>query len=266
MGPILTLSMFPGALRRAMIAVGGAVIAALLAWHPAALAQAPSACGPALRCTAIDADHFQWVKDLSGESTHDATLAGHFSDLVLDVSPDATYHFHFDMPVGSALRAILRGAGEPVTIRANRFAMLSACDTPTCTGARAFVWVDTEHGVEIGGIEFEPSNGEPTPTLTLFSKQVLDPVTKRVQLPADFIEDLATWTRVSRRRATPARYFINGQGVKTVLAHDEDNCHGADQSSLAATLCRSLNVDAAEQDLAAAYYLLSNSFADGTAM
>jgi uncharacterized protein YecT (DUF1311 family) len=151
-------------------------------------------------------------------------------------------------------------------MRANRFAMLSACDAPACTGARAFVWVDTDRGVEFGGIEFAPSNGEPTPTLTLFSKQVVDPVTKRIQLPADFVEDLGTWTRASRRRTTPARYFINGQGLKTVVVHDENNCTGADRSSLAATLCSSMNLDAADQDLAAAYYLLYNSFANGTTM
>jgi uncharacterized protein YecT (DUF1311 family) len=122
------------------------------------------------------------------------------------------------------------------------------------------------HHLEIGAIEFAPTNGEPTPTLTLFSRQVLDIVTRRVQLPTDFIEDLAAWSRASRRRTTPARYFVNADGLKTVVMHDEDNCHGADQSSLEATLCASMNLDEADQDLAAAYYLLFNTFEDGTPM
>ena len=225
-----------------------------------------SPCGPNLRCTTIDPERFTWVRDLAGGSSHDATMAGHFPDLIADVSPDVPYHFHLDMALGNALRVVLRGTAEPVVIRVTRFVTLAACDTPTCSGARGLIWIDTLKGIEIGGIEFAPSNGEPTPTLTLFSKQVQDPVTRRAQLPADFIEDLATWARRSRSRGPAARYFVNGQGLKTVVAHDEDNCHGADQSSLEGTLCRSQNMDAADQDLAAAYYLLFNSFAEGSTM
>lgn len=221
--------------------------------------QNPSPCGPALKCEALNPDHFLWTKDLAGGSTHDATLAGHFSALIADVAPDAVYHFGLDMPVAAALRGILRGLPDPITVRANRFVMLSAC-SPTCTNGRAFLWIDTQQGVAIAGIDFAPTNGEPTPTLTLISKQVLEPVTKRVQLPPDFVEDLATWTRASRHRGVAARYFMNGSGLKTVVPHDEDNCHGADRSALAATLCGAMNGDAADQDLAAAYYLLTNDF------
>ena len=247
------------------IAAGTAAVLAL-AFGTATRAQAPSPCGPALRCATADPGRLSWLRDLAGASTHEATLAGHFDDLVSDAAPDVAYHFHVDMPVANALRMILRGAGEPILVRANRFVILSACNTPACSDGRAFVWADTERGIEIAGIDFAPSNGEPTPTLTLFSKQVLDPVTKRVQLPPDFVEDLATWTRASRHRSVAARYFVNRDGIKTVLLHDEDNCHGADRSSLAATLCRSMNLDAADQDLAAAYYVLLATFADKTPM
>jgi uncharacterized protein YecT (DUF1311 family) len=252
---------------QATVALAAMVVFGTIGRRAGAVGQTPS-CGPAITCTALDPSRVAWLKELIGESTHAAALAGHFDDLINDVAPDAVYHLGVDMPFSAALRIVLHGAGEPITARANRYVSLSACDSPACTRARVLLWSDLDTGLEIGAIDFAPSNGEPTPTLTIFSRQVMDAVTRRVQLPAGFIEDLATWSRGSRRRggSTPARYFVNHAGLKTVVMHDEDNCHGADQSALAATLCASMNLDAADQDVAAAYYVLLNTFPDGTPM
>jgi uncharacterized protein YecT (DUF1311 family) len=226
-----------------------------------------SPCPPPLRCTPLAPDRLAWLKGLkAGEPTRDATLAGGFAELLADVVPDATYHLGQDMPFANAVTMVLRGASQPIIIRADRYVMLAACQSPTCSSARAFLWVDTQQGLAIGGLEFNPSNGEPTPSQTLFAKQLLDPITRLDRLPPAFVEDLGQWSKGARLRTPMARYFVNGQGLKTVVPHDEDNCQGGDRSSLTLTLCGSMNLDAAEKDMQAAYYVLLSSFAEGTTM
>ena len=50
-------------------------------------------------------------------------------------------------------------------------------------GPRGFIWIDMQQGIALGGIFFHPTNGEPTPTLTLFSKQVEENSLEMSQLP-----------------------------------------------------------------------------------
>jgi len=111
-----------------------------------------------------------------------------------------------------------------------------------------------QHGVGIGGIFFDPSNGEPTPTLTLFSRQAaevqnLDPT----QLPAAFWSDLTQWERAARVPPVLARYFITSASRKILLLHSEAFCTDPDAGTPEG--CVQRDADAADMDLETAYYL-----------
>jgi uncharacterized protein YecT (DUF1311 family) len=232
-----------------------------------ARAQDSTACPSTIHCAAMPAEHVAWLRSLTdGESSRDATLASRFAALVGAAVPDAVYHFHVDMPLAEAFTAIMRGPAQPIQVRDGRYTVLAACQSASCAGARAFLWVDTGGALAIGAIQFNPSNGEPTPTQTIFASQVQDPITSMSQLPSAFVQDLARWTSAGRTTPPMARYFVNGKGVKTPVPHEEDACLATDarSSQLPIGLCAPMNLANAEQDLAAALYLLNASFAEGT--
>jgi uncharacterized protein YecT (DUF1311 family) len=174
------------------------------------------------------------------------------------------FHFHFDMPVFQALQGILGGAGRPVAGHDERYVLLSACDDASCRAAVSFVWVDLQQGLAFSGIAFGPTNGEPTPTLTIFSAQVGDQITKLDQLPTAFRQDLDRWTTEAGLPAVIARYFVNGIGDKSVLPHEEDDCGTPSGLAPHASPCKLVTLKVAEQDLAAVIYLLNRHFAEGT--
>lgn len=224
----------------------------------------PSPCPVTLHCAGLPPDRFEWLAKLKpGDSSRDAVLSEKFQDLVASVTPAAIYHFHIDMPLATAFSVVIRGPAEPIAMRDGRYIMMSACQVPACSSARALLWIDTSARLAIGALEFTPSNGEPTPTQTLFSNQILDVITEPSQLPDAFIADLREWSKASKLRAPMARYFINGRGFKTAVPHDDDNCAGGNRSALPLSLCAGMNVAAADQDVQAAFYLLVNGYTNG---
>jgi uncharacterized protein YecT (DUF1311 family) len=132
---------------------------------------------------------------------------------------------------------------------------------------RGFLWIDLQDGIVLGGFYFHPTNGEPTPTLTVFSKQVNEETLAISQLPPAFAEDLWQWSAQSRIPPITTRYFITAANEKILLEHDEDYCApvGGGQP-FPQVSCQQMNADAADIDLAAAYYLEQTNFAtNGTA-
>jgi uncharacterized protein YecT (DUF1311 family) len=119
-----------------------------------------------------------------------------------------------------------------------------------------------QDGIALGGFYFHPTNGEPTPTVNIFSKQVKEESLKLSQLPPAFAEDLIEWSAESRVPPVTTRYFITGSNKKILLEHDEDYC-----ASVASTTappqndCQKMNADAADIDLNAAYYLEQVNYA-----
>ena len=118
------------------------------------------------------------------------------------------------------------------------------------------MWIDLQEGVALGGVYFHPTNGEPTPTLAVYSRQIKDTSLTMTQLPLAFAEDLSRFVQAEGLRYVSPRYFIPANGKKYVLMHDEDFCdHPADQPAPPQDKCQALNVEAADADLNAADFM-----------
>jgi hypothetical protein len=111
-------------------------------------------------------------------------------------------------------------------------------------------------GIALGGVYFHPVNGEPTPTLAIFSRQLKQDSLAMSQLPMAFAEDVGRWTAVARVPEISVRYFIPDNGRKYVLVHDEDYCwHPDNTPAPPQNVCGQMNASAADADMSAAYFM-----------
>jgi uncharacterized protein YecT (DUF1311 family) len=117
---------------------------------------------------------------------------------------------------------------------------------------RGFVWFDMQEGIGLGGVYFHPTNGEPTPTLAVFSRQLKTDALAWSQLPAEFQRDVAGWSRSSGVPVVTVTYFIPDNGKKYALIHDEDYCSAGAAPD---DLCQQRDADAADADMNAAYFM-----------
>ena len=176
------------------------------------------------------------------------------------VLPDCTFHYGWDMSLADAVDKVIQGSPLPVRIRDGRYLMVAGRMGPWL-GGRGFVWIDMQDGIALGGFYFHPTNGEPTPAVNIFSKQVKQVALALSQLPAAFVEDFWQWSGQSRIPPITTRYFITGANKKILLEHDEDYCSppaGAlppGSPPPPQNICQQMNADAADIDLIAAYYL-----------
>jgi uncharacterized protein YecT (DUF1311 family) len=178
-----------------------------------------------------------------------------FQAVMKQVTPKTEYHYGRDMPLSDALDDMLSGATLPVVVRDGRYVMISGDRGPYLHG-RGFVWIDLQQGVVLGCVYFTPTNGEPTPTLAIFSRQLKGTSLSMTQLPLAFAEDLGNFVQAEGLRSVSPRYFIPVNGKKYVLMHDEDYCdHPADQPAPPQDRCQELNAEAADADLNAADFM-----------
>jgi hypothetical protein len=118
----------------------------------------------------IASDQLGVLSDYAGKPTNEALRESKVRRVMDTLVPYAPFHFGMDRPLPNVIEAVLLRSSVPIGIRDGRYMML-ATDAGSSPG-RGFLWIDLQQGVAVGGIFFHPSNGEPTPTLTLFSKQV----------------------------------------------------------------------------------------------
>lgn len=196
------------------------------------------------------------LNDYAGRPAKEALRQSKVREVMNTLVPYVPFHFGLDMPLPTAIEAILLRSSLPIGIRDGRYMMLA---TDASSGStRAFFWIDMQEGIAVGGIFFHPNNGEPTPTLTLFSKQVEGDSLKMSQLPLAFAQDLSRWAAGAGVPPVTTRYFINASGEKIVLKHDEDFCK---PSSVTADSCSQLKDEAANLDLQATYFLRKTNYA-----
>jgi hypothetical protein len=203
----------------------------------------------------IPSDQLAFLNQIAGSASNDVVRDKQYRKLVHSVIPDCMFHYGWDMPLADALEKVLTGSPLPVQIRDGRYVMVSGRSGPYLSG-RGFMWIDRQDGIALGGFYFHPTNGEPTPTVTIFSKQVKERFLRMSQLPTAFAQDLSQWSTDSRVPPVTTRYFITGSNEKILLEHDEDHCAFVDDTAAPPKDgCEQMNADAADIDLNAAYYL-----------
>jgi uncharacterized protein YecT (DUF1311 family) len=200
-------------------------------------------------------DQLAFLKDYEGKSTKELRKDKRFHKLMDQITPRTEYHYGWDMPLTEAVDQTLDGPSLPVEVRDGRYVMVGA-NTGSFKGGKGFVWFDMQAGIGVGGVYFHPTNGEPTPTLAVYSRQIKATDLGISQLPPAFAEDLAQWSLVTGMRPVTVRYFIPDNGRKYVLLHDEDYCaHTETAPAQPAGGCEQLNADAADADMNAAYFM-----------
>lgn len=177
--------------------------------------------------------------------------------------PGCEFHYGRDMPLSDALDMVFSHSREPVQIRNNRFVLVSSERGPYLAG-RSFLWIDRQDGILLGAFFFHPTNGEPTPSLAAFSRQIKtkDKSIAISQLPPDFALDLAHWSQEFRLPPLTTRYFLTGNNKRILLEHTEDYCSPEVNPDLPpADVCQQMNADSADVDMNAAYYLEQVNYA-----
>jgi uncharacterized protein YecT (DUF1311 family) len=233
----------------------GGLFAANAGAQDVANSATPEPSPPAVFQNRIAADQLAFLNDYGGKTAREIQKDKRFRNLTKLAIPHTEYHYGRDMPLSQTVEMLLDGDPLPIDIRDGRYAMVTSRGGPYLSG-RGFMWFDMQDGIALGGVFFHPTNGEPTPTLAIFSRQLTDTVLSISQLPAGFQQDLAQWMLAAGVGLVSPRYFIPENGKKYVLVHDEDYCayrNGA--TALPQDQCQEMNAEAADADMNAAYFM-----------
>jgi len=211
-------------------------------------------------------DELGFLNQFAGAPANEVVRDKQFHKLIHSVIPNCIFHYGWDMSLSDALELVLKGSPVPVRVREGRYVTISGRNGPYLMG-RGFLWFDLQDGIALGGFYFRPTNGEPTPTFTIFSRQVKEESLGLSQLPPAFVYDMNRWSGESRIPPITTRYFISGLNKKILLEHDEDYCAPVDRATRPPeSVCEPMNAEAADIDLTAAYYLNQTHHAtNGTA-
>jgi uncharacterized protein YecT (DUF1311 family) len=203
----------------------------------------------------VPADQLTFLNQFNGVKSGDALQDKQLRKLVHDLIPNCMFHYGRDMPLSDALDMVLSKSPQLVTIRDGRYFMAAGRSGPYL-GGRGFIWIDLQQGIVLGGFYFHPTNGEPTPTVAVFSRQVKEKSISISRLPPEFTRDLNQWTDDNRIPPITTRYFITGSNRRILLEHDEDYCTSADGTTApAGNACEQMMADASDLDMNTAYYL-----------
>jgi uncharacterized protein YecT (DUF1311 family) len=203
----------------------------------------------------IPREQLAFLNDYAGRTAKELKKDKRFRQLMKLVVPRTEFHYGHDMPLDEAIDTVLDGAPLPIDIREGRYVMVASHGGPYLNG-KGFVWLDMQAGIALGGFFFHPVNGEPTPTLAVFSRQLKTDSLTMSQLPLAFAQDLNQWVAVAGVRPIFTRYFIPDDGKKYVLMHDEDYCVAPPGATTPdQQRCEQMNYDAANIDLNAADFM-----------
>lgn len=221
---------------------------------------------PAIFQKRIPADQLSFLNQFAGQPSEDLFRDKQFHKLMKSFVPDGMFHYGSDMPLDDALERVFTKSRDPVLIRDGRYVVLSGENGPYL-GGRGLLWIDMQEGIGLGAFYFHPTNGEPTPALTVFSRQVREKTLQMTQLPPAFAEDLILWAGQARVAPVTTRYFISGLNKRILLEHNEDYCASvAGYPPPPPDVCEQMTADAADLDATAAYYLDQIHYAtNGTA-
>ena len=209
---------------------------------------------PAVFLKLIPADQMAGLAGFDGAQTSELMRDKGFRKVLKSFVPDCTFHYGYDMSMEEALDRVLKESRVPVRVTAGRY--LVAGGSAPMLGGRGFLWIDLKEGLGMGGFWFHPTNGEPTPSLVVFSREVKQDGLAMSELPPAFQEALGEWSEAARISPVTTTYFINGGNKRVLLEHDEDYCSLSNGTvAPAGDACEQMNADAADVDETAAYYL-----------
>jgi hypothetical protein len=223
---------------------------------------------PAVFHNLLPADQLGFLAGYDGKMPKEIERDKRFMQLEKLITPNTSYFYHRDRDLWEARDMVLDESPLPISVRDGRYVMVaSAGGADQNLRGRGFVWIDMQTGIGLGGIYFKPSNGEPTPTLTIFSRQLTDTYLGMGQLPFEFLVDLNQWALLAKVNPTSPRYFIPANRKKYALIHDGDYCaHAAGVPAPPANECEELNAEAADADLEAAWFMKATGhLSDATA-
>jgi uncharacterized protein YecT (DUF1311 family) len=202
----------------------------------------------------IPADQLAFLNQFQGVAAKDVMRDKQFRKLMKSFVPDCMFHYGRDMVLSDALDMVFKDSTLQVQVRDGRYLTMSGLNGPYLAG-RAFLWIDMQNGIGLGGFYFHPTNGEPTPSVNVFSRQVKEDYLALSQLPPEFAEDLTRWSEESRVPPVTTRYFLTGSNKKILLEHDEEFCAANATNTPADSSCVTMDADAADFDMDAANYL-----------
>jgi uncharacterized protein YecT (DUF1311 family) len=241
----------------------GAALLAALAVAPNISAQDQStvpAAEPAASATAvfenrIPPDQLAFLNDYTGKTTKEIVKDKRFHPLMKAVTPRTEFHYGHDMSLFETIDTMLHSTPLPVDVRDGRYVTIGSRGGTYLMG-RGFLWFDLKEGIALGGVYFHPTNGEPTPTLAVFSRQLNTKWLGMSQLPGAFQQDLAQWATLAAVPTVTVTYFVPEDGKKYVLVHDEDYCQVSGSApGPPQTRCEQMDADSAEADMNAAYFM-----------
>jgi hypothetical protein len=204
----------------------------------------------------IPSDQLTFLNQFSGVAAKDVMRDKQFRKLMKSFVPDCMFHYGRDMPLSDALDIVFKDSTLQVQVRDGRYLTMSGLNGPYLSG-RGFLWIDMQEGIGLGGFYFHPTNGEPTPSVNVFSRQVLkEDYLQLSQLPPAFANDLVQWSEESNVPPVTTRYFITGSNKKIMLEHDEDFCAPRNGAAVPVDSgCVLMDADAADLDMNAAAYM-----------
>jgi hypothetical protein len=204
----------------------------------------------------IPSDQLEFLKQFDGAPSNAVYRDKQFHRLLHGaIVPGWMFHYGRDMSLPDALDMVMQGSAVPVEIRDGRYVTIGGAQGPYLLG-RGMVWIDMQDGLALGAFYFHPTNGEPTPSLTVFSKQIGEDALSMDRLPPEFGVDLRRWQTEANVPLLSTRYFIGDVKERILLEHDEDFCGYLDgPNALPPDDCEQMVADAADVDMNTAYYL-----------
>ena len=240
----------------AIYLLAGVWFISLRAQPPTSAPEAPNEASPqAALGIPIPSAQLTFLNSYAGQPVKVLRKDKQFRTVMKIAIPRTEYHYGRDMSLSSAIDTVLDGSTTPVNIVDGRYAFIPGRNGPYLQG-RGFVWFDIAQGEALGAFYFKPTNGEPTPTLTIFSRQLTEDSLGMSQLPPAFGETLNEWATAQHIPVVLPTYFIPENGKKYVLIHDRDYCDtGSAASGAGPSVCEQLNGNAADDDVNAAYFM-----------
>lgn len=165
--------------------VAGCTLALAAIFPVAALSQAPAPNAvplPPVFQNPMPAGEIVFLGGYAGRTTKELMKDKQFRALKKAITPRTEYHYGRDMPLIDAMEDVLDGSPLPVNVRDGRYVTVMGLQGPYLRG-RGFLWFDLQDGIGLGVFYFTPTNGEPTPTLTVFSRQLKQTALDLSELP-----------------------------------------------------------------------------------